>query len=206
MSLGLITRQYFDRNGVKHCFIFAVFGGIFLIISGLFFDPNLGRALTGAMIALRGLVSETSRRYLISKSFSEPVSAFPGMCFAVLMNLPAFLNASTVYEAFAFGLAFLAMLLKFLQYLPDSLKAASSHFKLSSPMIKQGINFLCYLNEKFLNQITKHSVFAVIIAIAIYSVDIISRGDTAGACACICLFYSGIALAIKTRIELSAAH
>ncbi len=203
-SVRQSIRSYIDTYGLSHSFICTTIGGCFLIASGIYVDPNLGRALTGVMIALRGFVSELSRKALTKNNFSEPAAGLPGMFFAACMNWPAFLFSSTIFEATAFGLAALAMTLKFIQYLPVGLCEIPTRMQLSSQIPIRLARLINSANQLALNKINKHAVFGVLFGIALYSTDVYQRQDYAGVLACAFLLYGGLTLAVKTRIELSA--
>ncbi len=196
--------NYFDTYGLSHSFICTTIGGCFLIASGTYVDPNLGRTITGIMIALRGFISEASRKTLINHNYSEPAASLPGMLFAACMNWPAFLFANTIYEGIAFGIAALAMTLKFIQYLPAGLNEIPSRLNLKSQIPARLASLINKANQLVLNRINKHAVFGVLFGVTLYSIDVYQRQDYAGVLACAFLLYGGLTLAIKTRIELAA--
>lgn len=200
--MRLEINSFFDKHGLSQSFIATGLGGLFLILSGLIVDQNYGRALTGALIFFRGTSSEIIRKKMTSKGFSEPVSAFPGITIASLMNWPALLSASSYFEALAYGLAVIVLNLKFMQYLPSMLEELVKN-KPHTAGIDLAAKFVTNLNNSFLNQINKHAGFTIIISGFFFLMDTVHRQDLYGFIALFFLIYGGLSLAIKTRIELA---
>ena len=190
---------YINERGISHSFIATAIGGVFLILSGCISDPNLGRAITGILIASRGILSEIFRNILIKKGYHEATSALPGMSIAAIMNWPACFAAKTIYESIAYGLPAIAMSLKFIQYLPTALNEI-----LRTKMIALKIAaYINRMNMRILNTINKYASFNIIFSAPFFMLDVWIRQDIFAGVAGIFLILGGTLLAIKTWFEIS---
>ena len=177
-------------------------GGFVFFLSGLLIS-NFGLSATGALIFLRGIGSELVKKHLENAGLSEAQSSLPGMLTAAVMNWPAFYTAENINEKLAFGLAALAMTLKFLQYFPELQKGKySSSIYVKNIILKLSLA-IERLNKSFLDGLNKYAGFTVLISFFLYGREAFLNKNWLSLLGCLFLLYGGMLLALKTHVEIT---